>query len=180
MSQAASAADGGTSSGRAGWLSSPAEIAVALGVVALGALVLIETARTQSPATSGAVGPRTFPFIIGSLLVVVGLALVVEVARGGRGQPAADEDVDLAAPSDWRAMGSIAVSFLAHVLLVVPAGWPVAGAVLFAGVAWALKAPPLRAAVIGVVLAAIVFVLFDQVLLVPLPAGPLEPVIPGG
>jgi putative tricarboxylic transport membrane protein len=154
-----------------------AELGLAALVLTVGAVVLVSTAQTEVPLVDDEVGPRFFPFVVGALLVVTGAWLAVDVLRGGRGEPDVDENLDPGLPSDWRALAMIGGAFLAHVLLVVPAGWPVAGAVLFAGVAVALGARPRVAAPVAVVLAALVFVVFEYLLGVPLPVGMLEGVV---
>jgi len=163
------------------WVPGPlvgkSELLVALLLLALGVLIAFEMTRLDVPAVSGVVGPRFFPVAVAVLLLVVGVWLAVDVLRGGHGDPEIDEDVDPEAPSDWITIAGITVSFAAHTALVRPAGWPIAGAVLFWGVAASLGASKLRAAVVAVVLAGLVFVLFDRVLGVPLPAGVLEGVL---
>lgn len=158
-------------------LAGRAELVVAALLLAAGAVVLVDTAGVQAPITSGVVGPRFVPFGVGGLLVVVGAWLAVDVLRGGRGMPEAEQDVDPAAASDWRAVAGITAAFVAHAALVQPAGWPVAGAVLFWGVAVSLGASLLRAAAVAVVLSGVVFVVFDVLRGVPLPAGVLEGVV---
>ena len=158
-------------------LAGRAELVLAALVVAAGIVVLVDTVRLEAPITGGVVGPKFFPYVVSSLLLVVGAWLAVDVLRGGHGRPEAEEDVDPSATSDWRAVAGITVAFAVHVALLQPAGWPVAGAVLFWGVAVSLGAPLLRAAGVAVVLSGVVFVVFDVLLEVPLPAGALEGVL---
>jgi putative tricarboxylic transport membrane protein len=154
-----------------------AELALAGLVLGVGVVVLVSTAQTEVPVVDNVMGPRFFPFVVGTLLVATGLWLAVDVLRGGRGEPDVDENLDPGLPTDWRALAVIAGAFLAHVLLVLPAGWPVAGAVLFGGVAVALGARLRVAVPVAVVLAALVFVVFEYLLGVPLPVGVLEGVV---
>lgn len=153
------------------------ELGMAALVVAVGVVVLVGTTQIDEPLVDNVVGPRFFPYGVGSLLVATGVWLAVDVLRGGRGRPDVDENLDPSLPCDWRAVGVIGGAFLAHVLLVVPAGWPVAGAVLFAGVAVALGARLRVAAPVAVALAAVVFAVFEYALGVPLPLGLFEGVV---
>ncbi|MFC3686970.1 tripartite tricarboxylate transporter TctB family protein [Aquipuribacter hungaricus] len=151
------------------------QLLLPLGFVGLGAFALVDASRIVVPQTAGSVGPRAFPYAVGAVLVLAGLAVVVDVLRGHRGEVEAGEDVDADRSVDWRTVGGMTLAFVLLVVLVEPAGWPVAGTVLFTGTAFALGARPWwRAALIGAVLAVLVHVLFTQYLGLFLPAGPLE------
>jgi putative tricarboxylic transport membrane protein len=150
-----------------------AELVVAALVAAVGVVVLVDALRIAVPATSNAVGPRFVPVVVGTLLVVVGGWLAVDVLRGGTGEPDAGEDVDLGRPSDWRTLALLTAAFGVHILLIRPAGWPVAGAVLFWGTAAALGSRAwLRDGAVSVALAVLVYLVFARGLGVSLPAGP--------
>ena len=155
-----------------------AELGVATGVAALGVVGVVEAAGIQAPATANALGPRFVPFCIGGLLMVCGGWLAVDVWRGGHGDPDAGEDIDLSRGSDWLSVGLVSAVFLLHAVLVAPLGWPVAGAILFWGVAAALGSRHwVRDAGVSVLLAVGVFVVFDHLLGVYLPAGVLDGVL---
>src|SRR3990170_271904 len=128
------------------------ELAVALGVVALGVFTVVDARRINVPLSANVVGPRVVPYVVGVALVVAGLAVLVSTVRGGRADPEGGEDVDLTAPTDWVTLAKVVIGFALHVLLVDSIGWALAGALLFAVVAWALGALPLKAALVGVVL----------------------------
>jgi putative tricarboxylic transport membrane protein len=150
-----------------------AELVVAGLVTAVGVVVLVDALRIAGPATSNAVGPRFVPVVVGTLLVLVGGWLAVDVLRGRTGEPDAGEDVDLSRPSDWRTIVLLAAAFGGHVLLIRPAGWPVAGAVLFWGTVAALGSRAwLRDGAVSAALAVLVYLVFARGLGVGLPAGP--------
>ena len=140
--------------------------------------MLVEATGIRAPETANALGPRFFPFCIGGLLVVCGGWLAVDVWHGGRGDPEAGEDVDLGRGSDWLSVGLVSAVFLLHAALLSRLGWPVAGALLFWGVAAALGSRRwLRDAAISVLLAVGVYLVFDRLLGIYLPAGLLEGVL---
>jgi len=151
------------------------QLLLPLGIVGLGAYALVDAASINVPQSAGSVGPRAVPYAVGALLVLAGLAVVVDVLRGHRGEVEAGEDIDADRSVDWRTVGGLTASFAALVVLVEPLGWPVAGTVLFAGTAFSLGARPWwRAALVGLVLSVVVHVTFTQFLGLFLPAGPLE------
>jgi len=155
-----------------------AELGLAALVAALGVFVLVETTTIRAPATTNVIGPRFFPTGVGALLLVLAAWLAVDVLRGGHGEPEAEEDVDLSAPSDWRTLALLAAAFLGHALLVDRIGWVPAAVVLFWGSAFALGSRRyLRDAAVAVTLAVVVYVGFVRGLGVTLPAGILEGVL---
>lgn len=150
------------------------ELAFAGGVVALGVFALVRAGSINEPITAGSMGPRALPYLVGGALVLSGLAVVVAVLRGHRGEAEHGEDVADDGHTDWRVVGLLVALFLVHVFLIIPAGWPVAAAVLFSGSAIVLGAKPWwRATVIGLLLALVLQASFAGGLGVSLPAGPL-------
>ncbi|MGC4908836.1 tripartite tricarboxylate transporter TctB family protein [Streptomyces cyaneofuscatus] len=161
------------------WLRDHSELGVCALLLAIGALVLTD-ALTMSVdiAQRGPIGPRTVPFVVGSALLLVAVLLAVDVLRGGRGEAEGGEDVDLDEPADWRTVLLLSGVFLAAAVLIGPLGFPIAGALLFWGSAYALGSrhhdrDPLIAAVLSLA----TYFLFDNLLGVPLPGGPLMGVI---
>jgi putative tricarboxylic transport membrane protein len=155
------------------------ELVVALFLLALGALVLFDTAQmTIGLGQRGPVGPRAVPTVVGVLLLVVAVLLAVDVLRGGRGEPEGGEDVDLSHRADWRAVLIIAGAFLANVVLIERVGWPISGAVLFFGCAYALGSRRyIRDALIAVALSVSTWYLFVVGLGINLPVGLLKGIL---
>jgi putative tricarboxylic transport membrane protein len=150
------------------------ELVFAAGVAGLGVFALARAGSITEPLAGGALGPRTLPYIVGTALVLCGLATLAQVLRGHRGEAEQSEDLDPNASTHWVTVGILVGLFVLHAFLIQPLGWPLAAAVLFAGAAWTLGATsPLRAAVGGLVLAFVVQVAFAGLLGVSLPAGPL-------
>lgn len=147
------------------------EIAVAIGVVALGLFTIVDAHRITVPLSSNAVGPRVFPYAVGVALVVAGVAVVLAVLRGEPGDPEGGEDIDVNAPTDWLTLAKVIAGLALHIALVDRLGWALAAAVLFTVVAWALGADMFRAAMVGVVLGFVVQAIFVSGLNISLPAG---------
>ena len=141
-------------------------------------LYTVYDATTLTVGFGDPVGPRAFPYVVGSVLAVLGVLLALATARGSRGEPEGGEDVDLAQGSDWvtvaRLVGVVAFTIATVDLL----GWAVTGAVLFAGGAWALGSRTLvRDVVVGLVLAVGSWYAFYVGLGIPLTPGLLDGVL---
>ncbi|MEU8527202.1 MULTISPECIES: tripartite tricarboxylate transporter TctB family protein [Streptomyces] len=168
-----------TTPGRSSWLREHSELGVSLILLLLGGLVLTD-ALTMSVdiAQRGPVGPKTVPLVVGAGLLVVAVLLAVDVLRGGRGESEGGEDVDLSEPSDRRTVLLLAGVFLGFAVLIGPLGFPVSGALLFWGAAYALGSRHLhRDPLIAAALALVTYVVFNNLLGVPLPGGPLMGVL---
>ncbi|MFV0137429.1 tripartite tricarboxylate transporter TctB family protein [Streptomyces sp. HMX87] len=161
------------------WLREHSELGVCVLLLALGVLVLTDALTMDVDITQrGPVGPRTVPVVVGAGLLVVAALLAVDVLRGGRGEAEGGEDVDLSEPADWRTVLLLAGVFLGAAVLIEPLGFPVAGALLFWGAAFALGSRRLdRDPLIAAVLSLVTYLVFDHLLGVPLPGGPLMGVL---
>lgn len=155
------------------------EVLVALGVIVMGAVILVETRDIRVPRAFTAVGPRDFPRIIGAGLVILGIWYAIDVIRGGSTAPSSDsEDADASLPADWGTLGQLAVTLVLYALLMRPGGFIVASAVLFLGTAISFGSRRyLRDAAFGVVLAVATYLLFSEWLGIRLPAGILEGIL---
>ncbi|GGQ22076.1 tripartite tricarboxylate transporter TctB family protein [Streptomyces mutabilis] len=169
----------GTATGRRAWLREHSELGVCVLLLALGVLVLTDALTMDVDITQrGPVGPKTVPIAVGIGLLVISALLAVDVLRGGRGEAEGGEDVDLSEPADWRTVLLLTGVFLGSAVLIEPAGFPVAGALLFWGAAFALGSRRVdRDPLIAAVLSLLTYVVFDKLLGVPLPGGPLMGVL---
>ncbi|MDX3525467.1 tripartite tricarboxylate transporter TctB family protein [Streptomyces sp. ID05-39B] len=124
------------------------------------------------------VGPRAVPVLLGALLLLVAVLYAVDVARGGRGEPEAGEDVDLSQAVDWRTVLLLICAFVANAVLIERLGWVISGALLFWGAAFALgNRHHIRNLLIAVALSLTTFYAFAIGLGVNLPAGVLQGIL---
>ncbi|MER6090971.1 tripartite tricarboxylate transporter TctB family protein [Streptomyces bluensis] len=160
---------------RRSWLRDHSELGVCVLLLVLGVLVLTDALTMDVDiAQRGPVGPRTVPLVVGGGLLVIAALLAVDVLRGGRGQAESGEDVDLSEPADWRTVALLTGVFLGAAVLIDPLGFPVAGALLFWGAAFALGSRRFdRDPLIAAVLSLATYAVFNNLLGVPLPGGPL-------
>jgi putative tricarboxylic transport membrane protein len=151
------------------------ELGICALLAVLGVLVLVDAINIPTDfAQRGPVGPKAVPVVVGALLLVVAVLLARDVLRGGRGEAEGGEDVDLSAPSDWRTVLLLSAAFLANAALIGVVGFPISGAVLFWGAAYALGSRAfVRDPLIAAGMSILTFVLFNNLLGVPLPGGPL-------
>lgn len=168
-----------TAGGRLAPLRGKSELGVCVLLLAIGVLVLIDALTMDTDfAQRGPVGPEAAPTVVGIALLVVAALLAVDVLRGGRGEAEGGEDVDLDAPSEWRTVLLLAGVFLVTAFLIGEVGFPVAGALLFWGAAFALGSRAFaRDPLIAAVLSVATYTVFNNLLGVPLPGGPLMEVL---
>ncbi|GAB2729230.1 tripartite tricarboxylate transporter TctB family protein [Streptomyces bullii] len=164
---------------RRSWLREHSELGVCALLLALGVLVLTDALTMDVDiAQRGPVGPTTVPVVVGAGLLVIAALLAVDVLRGGRGQAETGEDIDLSEPADWRTVLLLAGVFLGAAVLIEPLGFPIAGALLFWGAAYALGSRRTdRDPLIAAVLSLVTYTVFNNLLGVPLPGGPLMGVL---
>jgi putative tricarboxylic transport membrane protein len=158
---------------------SAAEVALSLGVLALGLGVAGVTATLPSEGGYAGIGPNFFPAVVGAGIVLLGLWLSFEAFTGGwRGAPPDDARERGEHAFDAAAFVWISAALFAHMALIGWAGFVVAGMVLFAGVARGFGS--LRVArdlVFGLALSLAVYLFFVKLLNVNLPAGWLAPLL---
>lgn len=154
------------------------ELGLALVVLGLGVFVIVGTLSVSAATSTVGLGPRFFPTLVGGALIVVGVLYVIDVLRGGHGDPEESEDIEVDAPTDWRTIGLVCGIFLAFVALLNLLGWIIAASLLFFGLAWAFGAEhKLRAAAVAVILGFGTYLAFVKGLGVILPGGLLAGVI---
>ncbi|CAL9367376.1 hypothetical protein SUDANB108_00790 [Streptomyces sp. enrichment culture] len=165
--------------GRRSWLREHSELGVCALLLALGVLVLTDALTMDVDiAQRGPVGPTTVPIVVGAGLLLIAALLAVDVLRGGRGEAEGGEDIDLSEPADWRTVLLLAGVFLGSAVLIEPLGFPVAGALLFWGAAFALGSRRTdRAPLIAAGISLVTYTVFNNLLGVPLPGGPLMGVL---
>nr|WP_308252167.1 tripartite tricarboxylate transporter TctB family protein [Pseudonocardia sp. KRD291] len=163
------------------WLRGRSELGVSVLLLVVGLLVVIDTLAESGGGTdSDPIGPRTIALVLGGALLLLSVLLTIDILRGGRGEAEGGEDVDLDAPMDLRTVGMLAGVLVATAALIPLLGWPIAGTVLFAGATYALgsRAFP-RDLVIAAAVSLVTWFVFDTLLGVDLPGGPLMAVFGG-
>ena len=154
---------------------SPAEIALSLGVLALGIGVAAVTATLPSEGGYAGIGPNFIPAVVAAAIILLGLWLGFEAFTGGWRDVTEHDAVFEASPFLW-----ISAGLFAHMALIGWAGFVIAGTVLFVCVARGFGSRRLvRDLSIGLVLALGVYLFFVKLLNVNLPAGWLSPVLGG-
>jgi putative tricarboxylic transport membrane protein len=155
-----------------------AQYGLAAFLVLLGGYVVLDASGLRQGFADQPVQPYAFPYVIGTVLLLLGVALAVATARGNRPEAEDGEDVDLSAPSDWRTVGLLALVFVLDILLIDRLGWAITGALLFAGSAWVLGSRHrVRDIAVGLVLSLGTWYGFYVGLGIPIPAGVLDGVL---
>ena len=150
------------------------EVALTALLLVIGIYLVIGAGRITVPGSANTVGPRFFPYLVGAATVVVAVLLGIRILRGDQGPEEGGEDVDPNVATSWRAVGIIAVAFLAHALLINVVGWPLAVSSMFAVVAWALGARGIvRPLLAGGITSVVIWLIFVKALGVVLPGGVL-------
>jgi putative tricarboxylic transport membrane protein len=154
---------------------SAAEVALSLGVLALGIAVAAVTATLPSEGGYAGIGPNFIPAVVAAGIIALGVWLGYEAFTGGWRNAAEHPERFEPRPFLW-----ITAGLFAHMALIGWAGFVIAGTVLFACVArgfnsrrWA------RNGAVGLVLSLGIFLFFVKLLNVNLPAGWLAPVLGG-
>jgi putative tricarboxylic transport membrane protein len=139
----------------------------------LGVLVVVEAGTIhESLASARTLGPRTVPYVVGGMLLVVAALLAVDIVRGGRGEQEAGEDIDLSHGTDWLTLGALVVLIVGVGQLIPVIGFPVSGALLFFGVVRLLGGRKLWVdLLVSAVVPLLAFLLFTEVLGIYLPLG---------
>lgn len=148
-----------------------AELALSLGVIALGVAAGGVTAQLPSEGGYAGIGPNFFPAVVSAGLVLVGAWLLWEAVYGGWRARAAPEP---GSEHPFRTVSFVWVSagLFLHMALIGTAGFVIAGTILFACVARGFgSARAVRDAAIGVALSLAVYLFFVKFLNVGLPAG---------
>ena len=154
---------------------SGAEIALSLGVVALGVGIAAVTATLPSEGGYAGIGPNFIPAVVGAGIILLGVWLSFEAFTGGWRKSAEHTEPFAPSPFLW-----VSAGLFAHMLLIGWAGFVVAGTVLFACVARGFGSRrPARDLAIALALSLGIFLFFVKLLNVNLPAGWLAPILGG-
>ncbi|MQA02957.1 MAG: hypothetical protein GEV07_09615 [Streptosporangiales bacterium] len=141
-------------------------------VAVFGAAVVVY-AQGFPELRDGAPGPGLFPTVVGGLLVFFGLVLVVRWLtvrlRSGAAERGTRPKRDRAV---WINAGLVLASVVWYVLMSDVLGFALTMAVLLFVLSWRLGGRLLVAAGTAVLVPAAIYLVFQRLLLVPLPTGP--------
>lgn len=141
-------------------------LAVAAALFIASGIVVFDAMRIEITSAYG-IGPAAAPFVVAAGLAILGVSHVVMAWRGTWPEP---EPADL--PPILIILGGI-VALIA--VIGLGGGFIPATAILFAATATAFgRRALLTDLAIGLVLAVIVFLIFDKLLTLSLPYGPIE------
>lgn len=151
-----------------------AGLAIGLGLIALGGVIAVSTSGMQVPPTYAKVGPRVFPFLAAAVLAGLGALFTLRALTGS-----ADAlRVEPGMTTDWLPVLAISGGFVAFIALLEWAGFLPAAVALFVATATGFGSRrPVRDLIIAIVIALAVYLLFDRLLGLPLPAGMLKGLI---
>ncbi|UXU75645.1 MULTISPECIES: tripartite tricarboxylate transporter TctB family protein [unclassified Paracoccus (in: a-proteobacteria)] len=143
-----------------------AALAVALGLLAIGGLMLWDSARLADLGGYSGVGPASVPRVVGLGLMALAAWTALEAWRGEFPERPAQDPV----PVLW-----IVAGLALQLMLLKLAGFSIATGILFALTARAFGKRNLALTLpLGILFAFAVWVVFSQLLMLHLPAGPLE------
>ncbi len=156
-----------------------AELALSLGVAALGVAAAFVTAGLPGEGGYAGIGPNFIPALVAGGLILLGGWLLAEALAGGWRNAPPDAAVARGEHAfDAAAFGWVSAALFAHMALIGSAGFVLSGMVLFAGVARGFGSRrPARDLATGVALSLAVFLFFVKLLNVNLPAGWLESIL---
>ncbi|MEJ3654457.1 tripartite tricarboxylate transporter TctB family protein [Actinomycetes bacterium KLBMP 9759] len=158
------------------WLKDHSELGISAFLFAAGALVLGNTLfeTRGGGSSSDPLGPHAVPIGVGLLLVLLAALLTIDVLRGGHGEAESGDDIDLTHPSDKRTVLMLAGVLVATAVLIPLIGWPLAGMGLFWGATYSLGSREMpRDPLIAAGVSLVTWFVFDTLLGVDLPGGPL-------
>ena len=146
------------------------EIALALGMLCLSAIVLWQTYEIPVSPIYARVGPTIIPMITACGLGLLSLALLFSALRGGW---QTDEEKEYT--PDRVALSWLVAGMLANILLIGPAGFTISSVVMFTLAARAFGSLRIfRDAALGFAFSLLAYLGFARALGINIGAGPLE------
>ena len=156
------------------------ELAFAGSLFLVSLVVYWDTHRLVLPENNIAVSPRTFPYIVATVLLVTSIGVVIQVLRGNAATPEGVEPGEPFQNADFRTMSVIVGAIGLHVFLLERTGYIISAAISFWGVAYAFGSKKmLKLRLISIIFATIVYVSFTMLLDIQLPTWILEDFLSG-
>lgn len=143
-----------------------AGIAIAIGLIVIAAVIAWDVSRLEVATTYG-VGPQAMPIVVALGLAILGIANLVMALRG---------NLPPRESADPKPILLILGGLVALIALIgLGGGFIIATAALFVATAAAFgRRAVVVDALIGLGLGLVIFLLFDKLLTLSLPAGPIE------
>jgi len=134
-------------------------------LVVMGVVVLVQASRLGD--SRQVVDAGTLPWVVGALLVLVGVAMALRARRElGAAPPTPDSQ-------DWARLAVMLATLVVFAVIIGLLGYVVSATLLFGVTAIVLGSPyRLRSFAYGFCVAALVFLAFDVGIGISLPAGP--------
>ncbi|MCW3481193.1 tripartite tricarboxylate transporter TctB family protein [Neisseriaceae bacterium JH1-16] len=135
---------------------------LALGVIVLGLIMAWQITDIPADAGYARIGPRFFPTLVVTGLVMCGGALLLRATRRpARLAEPAEEGAEPQPDADWRMFAMVSGALIAHMALIGLIGFTLAGTLLCFGICRALETKkPWRDAVLSFLLTWGLFQLF--------------------
>ncbi|GAB4467419.1 MAG: tripartite tricarboxylate transporter TctB family protein [Burkholderiaceae bacterium] len=155
------------------------ELALSLGVLALGVFASVAAFRLPEAGGYARIGPNFMPKIVSAGLIVLGMWLLAEVATGGWRDRVPDDPAERGEHAFHAgAFLWVSAGLFAQMALIGTAGFVLAAMVLFGCVARGFGSTRLpRDLALGLALGLAVFLFFVKFLNVSLPVGWLAPLL---
>ncbi len=146
------------------------ELAFAGSLFLASLVVFWDTHKLILPTNNTVVSPRTFPYIVASLLMFAAIGVALEVLRGREATPEGAEP-----RADFKTMAIIFVVIGLHVFLIERTGYILSATISFWGVSYAFGAKRmLRLGLISFIFSLLVYFSFTTLLDIQLPKWILE------
>ncbi len=120
------------------------DLLFALSGVVLGIFVLMTGLGIENTSSYARVPPNLFPILVGGGFIVVSVLLLVGALRGDKAEPAAEEDADPNAPTNYAAVAWVAGGVLIQIFLLNPIGFILSSSLMFTFVASGFRTLPTR------------------------------------
>jgi putative tricarboxylic transport membrane protein len=148
------------------------ELAFAGSLLLISLVVLWDTNRAGDPAIGVSVSPKLFPYFVGTFLLLLSVALIIQILRGKIATPEGEQEGAEIKRSDFKAFAMVLGSIISFVILIQRAGFVISSTITFFGITLAFGiANKLKALAIAAVFSIIVYEGFTRFLNVDLPAG---------
>jgi putative tricarboxylic transport membrane protein len=158
------------------------DLALALAVACLGLAILVMTGSIRTGIARDVIGPRAFPYAIGALLLLGGMALAARrfrnMNRSGHFQAPEEGTPDNPDhPASARRAGLVMAISVVYAVLLMPLGYLITTPVFVASAFLVMnERRRLYTVVIPLVWTVSTYLLFSQLLNVRIPVGPFAPV----